>query len=49
MTSNFLTQAVMITLCYFDIGCLANMKRENKALANRIQVSLFARAWEKLW
>ena len=28
----------MATLCYFDIGYLANMKRENKALANRIQV-----------
>ena len=38
MTSNFLIQAVMATLCYFDIGYLANMKRENKALANRIQV-----------
>ena len=37
MTSNFLIQAVMATLCYFDIGYLANMKRENKALANRIQ------------
>ena len=28
----------MATLCYFDFGYLANMKRENKALANRIQV-----------
>ena len=28
----------MATLCYFDICYLANLKRENKALANRIQV-----------